>query len=112
MQVLTDVAVADTMEPTVLLGIVGEFSVAAVIGLLVTHEIRHALGGKTGGVDAVFFADGPGLVAVHENKVFLVKFIRKDDLDLRDLDGVGGRKPHTAMVFFDTGLDLKELVIS
>ena len=85
-RLLADVAVAYTVQPAVLFLVVRELAVAGVISLSVLQDLRHILGAVDGRVGTVFFADGPGLVSVHENVVAVVELIRVNDLQLRDLD--------------------------
>ena len=88
--VLPDIAVAHAVEPAVLLRVVRKFTVARAVRLLMAYDLRHLLDGEVRGIDTVFFADGPGLVAVHEDVVFLVKTVRVGDDQFRDLDGSCG----------------------
>ena len=85
-RLLADIAVAYAMKPPVLFLVVRELAVAGVIGLSVLQDLRHILGAVDGRVGTVFFADGPGLISVHENVVAFVELIRVNDLQLRDLD--------------------------
>ena len=108
--ILADVAVADAVEPAVLLRILCEIAVAAVILRRMLHDFRHSLGDDIRRVDAVFFGHRPGLVAVHEDAVVFVEGVGKDRFQFFDLDGLFRLQKQTEVIEIKGVLRIEKLL--